>query len=175
MTRGGEHLVIDYQSAKVAELTAPQPMITRLLSLAIILVGLLGASLLSTSSAVTPSIRATFSQALTIDYLLKPSPTAQQCQRVLREFTKSISGACPQCEIKTSCATGNTYSQSIHALSNNTLVARLPNGIAAYITDDLELAQGLCASTAAVDGGIGCTTAAVLAHKPCASSKSSVM
>jgi Undecaprenyl-phosphate galactose phosphotransferase WbaP len=156
----------EYRNTKVAELTPPQPVITRVLAaLIIVLTGILAAAL-TNSSAVTPRITASFSPALTIDYLLNASPTEQQCERVAERFILSISRACPECAIQSSCNKGDLYRDQLETLASSTLAASLPNGSAAYVTADRELALSLCASNVAVENDLRCTTVETLLNRP---------
>ena len=79
MSQGNKSAIAEYRNTKVAELTPPQPLITRVLATLIALAAIIAATALTSSTAVTPRITATFSPELTIDYLLHASPTQQQC------------------------------------------------------------------------------------------------
>ena len=147
--QGNKSAIAEYRNTKVAELTPQQSLVTRILATLIALVAIIAAAALTSSTAVTPRITATFSPELTIDYLVHASPTEQQCLRVTSGFTQSISQACPDCEIKSSCSVGDLYKAELEALPDSTLAARLPNGAAAYLTEDRELALSLCASSVA--------------------------
>ena len=166
MSQNGKSAIAEYRNTKVAELTPPQPITGRLLAAVIVSLAVTFASVLTSSSAVTPRLTATFSPALTIDYLLFASPTERQCERVVHGFTKSISQECPECVIRSSCTAGNLHAKQLEKLAASTLVARLPNGAAAYLTDDQELALGLCASTAAIENDLSCVATGELQAEP---------
>ena len=158
--------IAECHNAKVAELTPPQPVVTRILATLIALLSIVLATALTSSTAVTPRVTATFSPGLTIDYLLHASPTQQQCHRVTESFTQSISQICPQCEIQSSCGAGDLHSMQLEVLAGSTLAARLPNGVAAYLTEDSELASSLCASNVTLASDLECTTVASLLSQP---------
>ena len=166
MSQGNKSAIAEYRNTKVAELTPPQPLVTRVLATFIALAAIIAATALTSSTAVTPRITATFSPELTIDYLLHASPTQQQCLRVTDGFTQSISQACPDCKIQSSCSVGDLHKAQLEALPDSTLAARLPNGTAAYLTEDRELALSLCASNLAVKNDLQCITVASLLAQP---------
>lgn len=166
MSQESKSAIAEYRNTKVAELTPPQPIATRALATLIALLAIIAATSLTSSKAVTPRITATFSPELSIDYLLQASPTQQQCHRVIDGFTQSISQACPECEIRSSCSTGDLHSKQLEALAGSKLAARLPNGAAVYLTNDRELALSLCASNVAVENDLKCTTVATLLAQP---------
>ena len=166
MGQDSKSALAEYRNTKVAELTPPQPMVTRVLATLIALIAIVAATALTSSTAVTPRVTATFSPELTIDYLLHASPTQQQCLRVTDGFTQSISQACPDCDIQSSCDIGDLHKAQLEALPDSTLAARLPNGAAAYLTNDRELALSLCASNIAVENDLKCITTATLLAQP---------
>ena len=166
MSQNGKSAIAEYRNTKVAELTPRQPVITRVLAALIIVLTAVLATALTSSSAVTPRITTSFSPALTIDYLLNASPTKQQCERVVERFTLSISRACPECEIQSSCNEGDLHREQLRTLASSTLAASLPNGSAAYLTEDRELALSLCASNVAVENDLRCTTVETLLNQP---------
>ena len=169
MSQNGKSAIAEYRNTKVAELTPPQPITGRLLAAVIVSLAITFASVLTSSAAVTPRLTATFSPALTIDYLLFASPTERQCARVVHGFTQTIFQECPECDIRSSCSAGNLHAKQLEKLADSTLVARLPNGAAAYLTEDRELALGLCASTAALENDLSCIATAELRAKPASS------
>lgn len=166
MSQKNKSVITEYRNTKVAELTPPQPVVTRTLTALIAVLSIIAATALTSSTAVTPRVTATFSPELTIDYLLHASPTHQQCQRVTESLTQSISQTCPQCELQSSCSAGDLHSTQLEVLAGSTLAARLPNGAAAYLTEDRELAVSLCASNVAVENDLKCATVRELLAQP---------
>ena len=166
MSQKNKSAITEYRNTKVAELTPPQPVVTRTLTALIAVLSIIAATALTSSTAVTPRVTATFSPELTIDYLLHASPTHQQCQRVTESLTQSISQTCPQCDLQSSCSAGDLHSTQLEVLAGSTLAARLPNGAAAYLTEDRELALSLCASNVAVENDLKCTTVTELLAQP---------
>ena len=108
--------IAECHNAKVAELTPPQPVVTRILATLIALLSIVLATALTSSTAVTPRVTATFSPGRTIDYLLHASPTQQQCHRVTESFTQSISSNLSP-GIQTGYGAGDLHSMQLEVLA----------------------------------------------------------
>ena len=152
----GSSIIAEYKNTKVAELTPRQPLVSRLLTFILVAGSLAIASLWSSSNSWSPHVSAEFSDDLTIDYFLLPSPTETQCARVTEEFAKSISTSCPSCVVSAACPVGDLFKHSVASLQPDTLVATFPKGIAAYLTTDRILANNLCATSASLEPSLSC-------------------
>jgi Undecaprenyl-phosphate galactose phosphotransferase WbaP len=152
----GRSVVAEYKNTKVAELTPPQGMATRLLAAVLLLATAVIMSGMSTSGFFTPRITAQFSESVSIDYLLFAAPTERQCLRVTEAYANSISEACPECLLEQMCTPADLHQNLIQALPASSIVAKLPRGVAVYSTTSVELSRDMCTSTAAYDADIEC-------------------
>lgn len=151
-----QSIIAEYKNTKVAELTPRQSIISRIL--AVIFIGVIGtgASLFSLSNSWSPQVSAVFSDKLTVNYVLLPTPTVSQCERITEELVASLSTACPSCATSAGCLRGDVFESTVASLKPETLIAAFPKGVATYLTADNMLARSLCASSASLEPSLSC-------------------